>query len=380
MILLDHISSKDNEELFLSLIQKQSEKLGYAEEQEDHSLLLNATFNKIKQAIANDKNALKAAIIPLYNRFWFRSCAAAVLILLAGASFFYILNPKKERSLAENVIARKEQDIPPGKNNAILTLSNGKSIVLDTASNGTLAQQGNMNVLKLNGQITYKTAEGMMNEKPVYNTISTSIGNQYQLTLADGSKVWLNAASSIHFPTSFTLKERKVTITGEAYFEVAHDSSKPFKVAFSNPDGKNGEVEVLGTHFNVNTYADEQDVKATLLKGSVKVTSDGHTQMLSPGEQAVVFSHGIKLKKNIDVSQVTAWKDGYFVFDNTDIGTIMKQAARWYDIDVNFEGTIPVDGFTGKISRNEPLSRFLKVLELNDIHVKVEGRSVTIVG
>jgi ferric-dicitrate binding protein FerR (iron transport regulator) len=196
--------------------------------------------------------------------------------------------------------------------------------------------------------------------------------------LADGSKVWLNAASSIHFPSYFTGNERKVEITGEAYFEVAKDAAKPFRVEFNNQSGEKGEIEVLGTHFNVNAYPEEEDIKTTLLEGSVKIKRGRNVLMLAPGQQAEVASDNITLKNDVILSQVVAWKDGFFVFNNSDIKIIMRQVARWYDVEVEFEGKIPSEGFTGKVSRNVPLSKFIKVLELNDVNVKTEGRKIII--
>jgi len=240
-----------------------------------------------------------------------------------------------------------------------------------------LAKQGNIKVLKLNGQIAYNKT-GDMKAKPVYNTITTSNGNQYQLILTDGSKIWLNAASSIRFPNAFTGSERKVEITGEVYFEIAKNPAKPFKVDFKNTAGEKDEIEVLGTHFNVNTYIDEPGMKATLLEGSVKIKAGNKTQMLSPGQQANITSNGIEVKKNVDLENVMAWKNGYFLFDNTDIYTLMRQVSRWYNVDVKYQGKITEEGFSGKISREVPLSKFIEVLELNDVHVTTEGRTVII--
>lgn len=376
--LLKYFDAEENEELLKKLICRQGKLMddtpAYSERFES---LLNTSFSNIKQAIAADKNTTLSR--PLYKLRWFRLSAAAVVIFMLFGAAFHLLHQKNETApLAKNVDIRPEKDIPPGHNNAVLTLDNGASILLDTAANGTLARQGNSKVLKLNGRVAYNKT-GDMNAKPVYNTITTANGNQYQLILTDGTKVWLNAASSIRFPTAFSGKERRVKITGEVYFEVAHDRTKPFKVEFSNASGKKGEVEVLGTHFDVNAYPDEKDIKTTLLEGSVRIRQSDNTQMLSPGQQAIIRSDAIILRKDVDVAQVTAWKDGYFLFNNTDIQTIMRQVARWYDADVTFEGKIPADGFTGKISRNVPLSKFVKVLELNDLKVKTEGRKVTVI-
>lgn len=374
--LLQYFNAGENEQLLRTLIQKESEKIEDVVDEEDHFTLLNATFSKIKNAIAVEQQTSR---IPLYKKLWFRASAAAVLMFLIAAPAFFLLRVKKENQVVAKEKFATAKDLPPGRNNAVLTLANGTRIVLDSASNGALAQQGNIKVFKLNGEIAYQSAGEMKNGKPVYNTITTGKGNEYQLILSDGSKVWLNAASSIHFPAYFSGNERKVAITGEAYFEVVHDRSRPFKVEFSNATGEKGQVEVLGTHFDINAYPDEKDIKTTLLEGSVKISKSNKIQMLSPGEQAIIRSDEITLKKDVDVAQITAWKDGYFLFNNTDIQTIMRQVARWYDVDVNFEGKIPSDGFTGKISRNVPLSKILKVLELNDVSTRTEGRTVTII-
>ena len=376
--LLRYFDAGENEDLLRSLILEQSNVIDDAPN--NLQPLLDAVLSKLKNAIASDSKRSQATLVPFYRHSWFRASAAAALIFMVSTTAFYFFYKKNE-----TVIAQKEnqthqaKDIPPGTNNAILTLDDGTTIMLDSVANGALAQQGNIKVLKINGQISYdKTGSGNMNTKPIYNTITTANGNEYQLILADGSKVWLNAASSIRFPASFVGNERKVEITGEAYFEVAHNASKPFKVVFKDQSGGAGEIEVLGTHFDVNAYDDENAMKTTLLEGFVKIKRSNEVQMLSAGQQAVLTSGIITLKKDVDVSQVVAWKDGFFEFNNTDLPTIMRQVARWYNVQVNFAGGINGDGYSGKISRNVSLSKFLKVLELNGVHVKTEGRKITV--
>jgi len=378
-MLLRYFSDAENEDLLKSLIKKESTFNDEIMNDSDHSVLLNETYEKIKSAITRNKRQNQAIVVPFYKQIWFRAAAVVVFLFLTGATAFFYFNRQQDKVIAHIEEIHQDKDIQPGKNSAVLTLSNGTQILLDSAVNGALAQQGNMRVLKFNGRIAYKADEGNSNVKPVYNTITTTRGNEYLLILADGTKAWLNAASSIHFPTAFSGNERKVEITGEVYFEVAHDRSKPFKVEFSNATGEKGEVEVLGTHFDLNAYPDETNIKTTLLQGSVKVSQSDKIQMLSPGQQAIISSDKITLKKDIDVAQITAWKNGYFLFNNTDIQSIMRQVSRWYDIDVSFEGKIPSDGFTGKILRNVPLSKFLKVLEMNDVKVRRDGRNVTVI-
>lgn len=380
--LLQYFDAGENEKLLRELIHKQSVAFNDIPPFSDDAInpITDVVFSKMKNAIASDLKANQVRVVPFYRRSWFRASAAAVLLFMISSSAFYLFSHKKENVVAQNEIHIRAKDIPPGTNSAVLTLDDGTTIKLDSAANGTLAQQGNMKVRKINGEIAYnKAGKGTVNTKPVYNTITTANGNEYQLILADGTKVWLNAASSIRYPASFSGDERRVEITGEVYFEVAHDPSKPFKVQFNTATDGAGEVEVLGTHFDVNAYPDEENIKTTLLEGSVKIKKANNIQMLSPGQQAVLTSNTILLKKDIDVSQVVAWKDGFFMFNNTDLQTIMRQMARWYNVDVNFEGKINSEGYSGKISRAVPLSKFLKVLELNGLDIKTKGRKVTII-
>ena len=379
--LLQYFDADENEVLLGDLIRKYSEAISDTPlSSESLKLLVDKAYDKIKNAIAEDIEPLEEPMVPLYRRLWFRIIAAAAVIFFISITAFYFQHQNNNRVSAQTQGAVEQiKDIPPGINNAVLTLDNGTTIVLDSAADGTLVQQGGIKVLKINGQIAYdKAANANPQAAPTYNTITTARGNQYQVILADGSKVWLNAASSIHFPSYFTGNERKVEITGEAYFEVAKDAAKPFRVEFSNQSGEKGEIEVLGTHFNVNAYPEEEDIKTTLLEGSVKIKRGSNVLMLAPGQQAKVTSADIMLKNDVVLSQVVAWKDGFFVFNNSDIKIIMRQVARWYDVEVEFEGKIPSEGFTGKVSRNVPLSKFIKVLELNDVNVKTEGRKIII--
>ena len=385
--LLQYFDADENEVLLGDLIRKYSEAISDTPlSSESLKLLVDKAYDKIKNAIAEDIEPLEEPMVPLYRRLWFTISAAAAVIFFISITAFYFQHQNNNRVSAQTQgTVEQIKDIPPGINNAVLTLDNGTTIVLDSAADGTLVQQGGIKVLKINGQIAYdKAANANPQAAPTYNTITTARGNQYQVILADGSKVWLNAASSIHFPSYFTGNERKVEITGEAYFEVAKDAAKPFRVEFNNQSGEKGEIKVLGTHFNVNAYSDEEDVKTTLLEGSVKVSKGNESVLIVPGEQARVSSNssaGVKnitLKKDVVLSQVVAWKDGFFVFNNSDIKMIMRQVARWYDVEVDFEGRIPLEGFTGKVSRNVPLSKFIKVLELNDVNVKTEGRKIII--
>jgi len=327
----------------------------------------------IHEKIGGKKKA--SAIFSLAN--WKRLSVAALVLLLAGRSVLFFMDrhagPSKKTLTAPPVMVAGDR--PPGINNAVLTLADGSTISLDSAANGGLASQGGTKVIKLNGQISYTpTDEGGVDAAPLLNTIATARGNQYTLVLSDGTRVWLNAASSIRFPTSFTGKDRKVEITGEAYFEVRSNPNRPFTVVVNG-----GEVGVLGTNFNVNAYSDESVVRTTLLEGAVVVKRGAALQKLSPGQQAEFAATGnITLHKEVETGLETAWKDGFFWFNNTDIHTLMRQVSRWYDVEVVFDAKVSDDGFSGKVSRNVPLSKLLNVLEQYDIHFKIEGKKITV--
>jgi transmembrane sensor len=318
----------------------------------------------------------KVPVKPLFT-FW-RVAAAAIIIVLCAGGYFLI---GKRHNLPAGEVAAKaaKNDLPPGGNRAVLTLANGTSIVLDSAANGVLAQQGNARVLKTNqGQLAYNNT----NEKPtevLYNTLATPRGGQYQLVLPDGSKVWLNAASSIRYPTAFSGSTRTVDITGEAYFEIAKDAGKPFTVRLGSPAGAKGEVKVLGTGFNVNAYLDEPVVRTTLLEGSVKVTKDAATATLKPGQQAELEQAGdIRLVPDPDIAQTMAWKNGLFAFNGADIQTIMRQIKRWYNVDIVFEGDIR-EKFHLEISRNTNVSNVFRILEATGaVHFKIDGEKIVI--
>jgi transmembrane sensor len=317
-----------------------------------------------------------ARIIPI-RKGWGRgarriTAAASILLVAAALALFTILKPHPEKSLSNPKIV---VDIAPGGNKAILTLSNGQKIILDSAANGQLAQQGNARVQKIaNGQLAYTVFPA----KPtviLYNTLTTPRGGQYQLVLPDGSKVWLNAASGITYPTAFTGKERKVTITGEAYFEVVHNARMPFKVKAGNQT-----IEDIGTHFDINAYEDEPAMKVSLLEGSVKVVSQaGTTRSLTPGQQAIINSTGVtRIDDKADMEEVMAWKNGQFKFASADIHAVMRQIARWYNIDLEYEKPV-TETFYVKTSRNTPLSTVLRILETTGgVHFAIDGKMIIV--
>jgi len=367
--LLEYLDTQEQEELHqLMETHYQADSAAAPPNPPEAARLLTLIHEKIQQ------KRTRPRLFSLKEYRWQKLAVAAVLLLIAGKIFLPV-PPAKKTKVGSGQPAGYVHDLPPGRSNAVLTLADGSTITLDSAANGGLAQQGNTRVIKLNGQIAYKnTGSQEAGDAPMFNTISTAKGNQYQLILPDGSKVWLNAGSSMRFPTSFKGKERRVEITGEAYFEIAKNPSMPFKIQVGS-----GEIDVLGTHFNVNAYADEPTVKTTLLEGAVAVKKETGVQVLEPGQQAAFSPQGgITLSKNVDVARETAWKDGFFWFDNTDIHSLMRQVSRWYDVEVTFKGNIEEDGFTGKIPRNVPLSKMLTILEQYELHFTIEGKKIIV--
>ncbi|HMI63375.1 MAG TPA: FecR family protein, partial [Puia sp.] len=256
--------------------------------------------------------------------------------------------------------------IKPGTQKAMLTLADGTVVALDSTANGKIAQQGATQVVKLaSGQIRYQAANATDEEgKDAYNVMSTPMGGQYQLTLPDGSNVWLNAGSSITYPTAFPGNKREVKITGEVYFEVAKDKNKTFRVTTGDQ-----EIEVLGTHFNINAYADEDHIKTSLLQGAVKVNK----VLLQPGQ---AFTHGKVEPTNVD--QDIAWKNGVFNFNNQTLAQVMRQLARWYDLEIVYPQGIPKKEYGGEIGRNLTLDQVLKGLENSGIHFQLNGRRLIV--
>ncbi|HVU55788.1 MAG TPA: FecR family protein [Puia sp.] len=309
-------------------------------------------------------------------RVWGRVAAALLLFVGAGAVYWKLAG--REKKAAAPIAARGvRKDIKPGGNKAMLTLANGSTIVLDNAHDGVLAQQGGTNVLKLNaGALAYNT-EGKDNEAVMYNTIATPNGGQYQVLLPDGSKVWLNAASSLKFPTRFEGKERSVELTGEAYFEVAKNNSMPFRVKLP----ENGmDVQVLGTEFDVMAYANEQSSNTTLVSGKVNVVSQNAVRALEPGKQAMLDNQTKAMRvADANVEQVVAWKNGQFRFKETGIRELMRQVERWYNVQVVYETEGKDQDFTGVVSRNQPVSALLQMLELTGtVHFRIEDKKIIV--
>lgn len=349
-------------------------------------------------------NISEPVLSPSYRiQSWF--AAAAVIIAVFAAGLYFSSETKETKQyVADKVISGPKMtsplrrvspvsevedqksvmvnDIEAGENKAILTLGDGSKIILDDAKNGILANQGGNSVLKAaEGEVIYSFLSEIKdplaedeNAPVIYNTIETPKGGKFQIKLPDGSKVWLNAASSLRFPTVFNGSKRLVELIGEAYFEVSPDKSKIFEV-----NTRNQVVQVLGTHFNINAYLDEPTVNTTLLEGSVRV-SDLRTnisQLLKPGEQSQL-SEQMEVINLKNTNEAVAWKEGYFQFDEADIKTVMRQIERWYDVSVVYEGDLPNYRFGGEIERNLSLLQVLKVLEKTKVHFRLEGREVIV--
>lgn len=314
------------------------------------------------------------------------AAASIIFFILCGGIYFLIDNFSKQKMPGQALAIVLKADVQPGSNGAILILSDGKKIVLDSTGSGTLAIENNTYIIKKEGQVTYQSLEKKYDVPVAYNTMITPRGKEYQLILPDGSKVWLNAASSITFPTAFAAKERKVSITGEAYFEVVpiHKQNGkgkvPFIVTIHSNHGESTEIEVLGTQFNVNAYEDELAQKTTLIEGAVRVTRGLETSLLNPGQQARVFDNGeIKLIKNANMSEAVAWRNGRFDCSNMDIEMIMRQVARWYDVEILYDSKIK-EQYTINILRNIPVSSLLKYLEYSGgVSFKIEGKKITVI-
>jgi transmembrane sensor len=314
---------------------------------------------------------------------WLRLAAAAVLIGAIATGTIFFAGHKAQLKNPAIAIQTPATDIQPGSNKAVLTLADGSNISLDSAHTGQLTQQGRSQVLKLaDGGLKYNALEGNSQKTAVtYNVLSTPKGGQYRLTLPDGSQVWLNAASSIRYPTAFTGTDREVEITGEAYFEIAKNASMPFRVHTVNHLGDTDPmtIVVLGTSFNVNAYADEDAILTTLLEGSVKIKKGNNSGLLKPGAQAQLQPTGtINWIPDADTEQATAWKNGVFEFDGQELSVIMRQISRWYDVDVVYEGKMPTDTFTGRVSRNTTLSGVLKILKLSDIELTISNNKIIV--
>ncbi|RYY09124.1 MAG: DUF4974 domain-containing protein, partial [Chitinophagaceae bacterium] len=312
-------------------------------------------------------------IVPFYRKTWIRIAVAAVLIVGAVSTYKLLDGGDRNPEITKTRQVRASQVT----SKAVLMLADGSAIALDSLPVGIVAKEGTVDISQnVKGELAYKSSPAEPG-KLIYNTLKTSRGGKYKVMLDDGSQVWLNAASSLTFPAAFAGNERKVELVGEAYFEIAKDPSRPFSVSVA---GKS-EVQVLGTHFNITAYDDEKIIKTTLLEGSLKVSAlkTRETKLLTPGQQAQVTSNGrVDLNDKANVDEVLAWKNGSFHFDNASVEQVMRQLARWYDVDVVYKSKVPARKFTGEIQHDLSLAQVLKLLERNNVFCTLNGNVITV--
>ncbi|MGN6416848.1 MAG: FecR family protein [Pseudobacter sp.] len=353
----------------------------------DPSLLLNnaaalSRFNEEQalQRFLEKQDTIDPADIEQPARripIWRWAAAAAALIIIAAGSYFLVTEKPQQ---PEQTAAIKPLDIEPGKKGAVLILANGSQVSLDSLKNGLVATQSGMNAILQNGELVYAPGKEPVGEM-VYNTISVPNGRVFQLSLPDGSKAWINSGSSIRYPVTFTGNQRQVEITGEAFFDVVKNRKMPFRVRVYNK----AEVEVLGTQFNVNAYENEEAISTTLLEGSVKVSASnagrtGETiqQLLTPGQQLQITEKGMSITEP-DIDKVIAWKNGLFNFEGMELKQVMKQIARWYDVEIVYRGKAPEGKFYGKISRDISLAGLIKGFEGSGVHMVIENERQLVV-
>lgn len=366
--LVEYLQQSDTPELRTILLERFADELSLP----DPAVLPQEISQKM---LAEIRQATGPAEIPVTKRtpVFTRIAAAAVILMIVSAAFWwYYPASSPEQRLAKSTPPATDV-MAPTDSRATITLANGQQIILDSNRNGILASEGAVRIERADdGTIIYKGAVA----ETVYNTLFNPRGSKpVSLTLSDGSRVWLNSESSIRYPVAFSGRQRSVDITGEAYFEVAKNPAMPFRVSI---DGR-GMVEVLGTHFNVNSYPDESSTRITLLEGSVRVAlAAGLPAVIQPGQQAVYDNTkqtgaAVTVKNGINMDAVMAWKNGFFHFDQADLYTVMRQLARWYNIQVTYEGKIPARTFGGEMQRDLNLSEVLKLLEKNKVHFRIEN-------
>jgi len=342
--------------------------------QHDVNAIAVITAEELNQDLLLMRNGLplQQPVRPGFSTWSFIGVAAAVLLVVSAGLVFFIGNGNFKNPFGGPAYAN---DVPPGKNTAILTLANGKTIGLSDAKSGIVIDAS---------KLAYNDGSSISipnEDKTVEMTMRTPVGGTYQVILPDGSKVWLNSGSSLKFPQVFKTGERRVELTGEAYFEVAKNKEHPFVVKSPNQ-----QVTVLGTHFNISAYENDNLTKTTLLEGAVLVALDelqkrsddsGYT-VLSPGKQAISNGRNLEVK-NADLDEAISWKNGYFRFNDEKLNSVMQKIARWYNIEVIYKDKPTEEGFTGTISRASNISEVLSMLErTKTVRFEIEGRRVMV--
>lgn len=327
---------------------------------------------KVYQKITETISISEPKTFRIWSKWW--AVAAAILVILTAG---IVLFDYKSNTSIKNEVLTNVNKIRPGSNKAILTLSDGSKIELTGTANGSIANQSGVSITKTkDGEIVYTVTNGTGKKAvAVYNNISTPKGGKYELTLPDGTKVWLNAASSLKYPTYFAGKDRKVELEGEAYFEVKKNQKMPFLVRANGAT-----VEVLGTHFNMKAYHDEDVLKTTLLEGAVRLRGKNSVAVLAPGQQALLYYKGDDINvRQVKTAEAVAWKDGYFIFKETNLRDIMNQISRWYDVEIEYQCDTRDKSFGGIYSKDKDINELLKGLELTKlVHFKIEGRRIVV--
>lgn len=373
---LGELSGKEQDELYQWLAENEKNQAWKDQLNSEYISRLLASYEFYEAdmenslAVFHDQHFNEVPVVTIRRKNWifgWRAAAAVVLPLVVAGIWFSI-----NRHRATGPGATASVDVRPGRNTATLTLSNGNRVILDTGMTGQVLQKGSILARYEDGKVAYDATKPGAVE---YNTLTTSRGGQYQLVLPDGTKVWLNAASSIRYPTAFTGKERHVELMGEAYFEVMGKKDQPFVVAVDGMD-----VKVLGTEFDIMAYGEEANKKTTLVQGAVKVESGNMQQLLKPEEQAIVGKDGgMSVASHVDVESVAAWKQGFFQFNHIDITTMMREIARWYDVDAIYRRDDLSGEYSGRVSRKLNLSELISLLEGNGVgHFKIEGRKLIV--
>jgi ferric-dicitrate binding protein FerR (iron transport regulator) len=368
--------SPENRERFIQRINDLNilTNLALFQEAEDHKAEAMAGVDLAGMEFSAAKP--RPRIVQISTKWW-RVSAAAVFVVLVSVVCYRLLN---DRAPVSNKIAVERpvqpNDLLPGKDRATLTLGSGQVIDLENAANAQVAMQGAVRITKnAGGLLAYKNTANVAPAEVSYNTLTTPKAGQFQIDLPDGTHVWLNNASSLRYPTVFTGSSREVELQGEAFFQVVHDARKPFHVRVGGV-----EIQDIGTSFNIMAYPDEQSIQTTLVDGSVKISNKQNALTLSSsGQQARVEGEAIVVRQHANIGQVTAWKNGNFQFENADIRAVLRQISRWYDVsEVVYEGKQTTHSFSGVIPRDYNASDVLKILELSDVHFKIEGKKIIV--
>lgn len=361
--LLGTITPEEDASLQKWLSAQSEKEVSWNRNDKNEAALKEKLFQRILLTI---KSSEQKTIFAL-NNVW---RVAAILVLVLSAAFFIRYSTEKKKSHQASVVT----DVQPGKSGAVLTLSNGQTVSLDSTTNRIIATQNNYRVILRNGSLQYeqKSDNANNNNIPTFNTVSTPKGRQFTFVLSDGTHVWLNAGSSIQYPVAFSAT-REVLVTGEAYFEVAKNPQHPFIVTTERAD-----VTVLGTHFAITAYKDEDKFTTTLLEGSVSIAGLHNKTVMNPGQQASINKSGFIQVQSVDTTESVAWVHGMLSLDVQDVPTLMRQIARWYDVDIHYNGTLPNISIIGMINRNVYLSELLQALSAYGIKAKLEGRTVLV--